>query len=140
MRWPLVWQNGRHDHSHKRTARETSLFRVQAPVARRPPHRPGREDFLHPVPRSYNISVVRTSQATPRLAHNCCYSSLRYHALFAVWAAEICVEEIQTTPPYADFVCLANSAMPSVCAHTPLLSLCSYFAHHNTGSNRAVSL
>ena len=26
-------------------------FQVEAPVARRSPHRPGREDFPHPVPR-----------------------------------------------------------------------------------------
>ena len=57
----------------RRTPRKLSIFRVKAPVARRPPHRSGREDFPHPVPRSSNISDRQTSQATPRLAHNCCY-------------------------------------------------------------------
>ncbi len=38
------------------TARKLSIFRVKAPVARRPPHRPGREDFPHPVPRLPVIS------------------------------------------------------------------------------------
>jgi len=30
---------------------EAVRFRVKAPVTRRPPHRPGREGFPHPVPR-----------------------------------------------------------------------------------------
>ena len=45
-------------------------FQVKAPVARRPPHRPGLEDFPHPVPRFSDFSDRETNQATPRLAHN----------------------------------------------------------------------
>jgi hypothetical protein len=45
-------------------------FRVKAPVAQRPPHRSGREDFPHPVPRCYPFLRIGTTQATPRMAHN----------------------------------------------------------------------
>ncbi len=42
----------------------------RAPGNRCPPHRPGLEDFPHPVPRFSDISDRETNQATPRLAHN----------------------------------------------------------------------
>jgi len=46
-------------------------FQVEAPVTRRSPHRPGREDFPHPVPRSPEaLRQWLTQQATPRWAHN----------------------------------------------------------------------
>jgi len=35
----------------KRHGFAQSIFQVEAPVTRRSPHRPGREDFPHPVPR-----------------------------------------------------------------------------------------
>ena len=79
--WPFCGKMERSDIA-KRTACKLSSFRVKAPVARRPPHRPGREDFPHPVPRSSIISDKQTSQATPRLAHNCCYS--RYQILCTI--------------------------------------------------------
>ena len=47
------------------------IFRVEAPVTRRSPHRPVREDFPHTVPRSPQaLRQWRTQQATPRWAHN----------------------------------------------------------------------
>jgi len=59
-------------------AKGVTLFvvksRVKAAVARRFPHRPGREDFPHPVPRFSFISETETHQATPRWAHNFCCS------------------------------------------------------------------
>ena len=46
-------------------------FQVEAPVTRRSPHRPGLEDFPHPVPRSPKALRQRlTQQATPRWARN----------------------------------------------------------------------
>jgi hypothetical protein len=46
-------------------------FQVEAPVTRRSPHRPVREDFPHTVPWSPEaLRQWRTQQATPRWAHN----------------------------------------------------------------------
>ena len=43
-------------------------FRVKAPVARRPPHRSGREDLPHPVPRCCPFLRTETKTATTDLA------------------------------------------------------------------------
>jgi hypothetical protein len=54
-------------------------FRVKAPVARRPPHRPGREDFPHPVPRfRFFYQTINHSGDTPNGARLCCPFGIRY--------------------------------------------------------------
>ena len=129
--------------AHNWTTRALSDFRVKAPVARRPPHRPGREDFPHPVPRSSIISDKQTSQATPRLAHNCCYVAtpdIRYYALYAASAVETSPAERLLTPPFSDFFYLTNSARLSLYVRIQPLMVCSCISHQSTGNNRVALL
>lgn len=50
-------------------------FQVEAPVARRSPHRPGLEDFPHPVPRfRFFYQTINHSGDTPSGARLCCPS------------------------------------------------------------------
>jgi hypothetical protein len=71
-------------------------FQVEAPVTRRSPHRPGLEDFPHPVPRfRFFYRTVNHSGDTPSGARLCCPFGIKYYGLSLAGVTDKSREESQ---------------------------------------------
>jgi hypothetical protein len=71
-------------------------FQVEAPVTRRSPHRPGLEDFPHPVPRfRFFYQTINHSGDTPSGARLCCPFGIKYYGLSLARVADRSFEDPQ---------------------------------------------
>jgi hypothetical protein len=73
-----------------------SVFQVEAPVTRRSPHRPGLEDFPHPVPRfRFFYQTVNHLGDTPSGARLCYPFGIKYCGLSLAGVADRSSEKSQ---------------------------------------------
>jgi hypothetical protein len=118
-----------------RAARNSrSAFRVKAPVTRRPPHRPGLEDFPHPVPRfRFFYQTINHSGDTPNGVRLCYPYRFKYYGLSSAGVTDTSFED----PQRALFLCgsfgSASVAKLSLCIQILPPRPYSCLSHHNTG-------
>jgi len=110
------------------------LFQVEAPVARRSPHRPGLEDFPHPVPRfRFFYQTLNHSGDTPSGARLCCPYDFKYYGLSSAGVTDTSFED----PRRALYLCgscgSARVAMPVLCVQRLPPEPCNCLSLHNTG-------
>jgi len=111
-------------------------FQVKAPVTRRPPHRPGLEDFPHPVPRfRFFHQTINHSGDTPSGARLCCPFGIKYYGLSLAGVTDRSFEESQRALYLFDSFGSANVAKPSPCVQRPPPVPCNCLSPHSTGRN-----
>jgi len=110
------------------------LFQVEAPVARRSPHRPGLEDFPHPVPRfRFFYQTLNHSGDTPSGARLCCPSSVKYCGLSLAGVADKTCEDLQRALSLCDSFGSTISATLSPCVLRQPPEPCNCLSPHSTG-------
>jgi len=114
--------------------RKADHFQVEAPVARRSPHRPGLEDFPHPVPRfRFFYQTINHSGDTPSGARLCCPFGIKYYGLSLAGVAGRSFEESQRALYLFDSFGSTIFAKLSPCIRRQPPVPCNCLSHHSTG-------
>jgi len=103
-------------------------FQVEAPVTRRSPHRPGLEDFPHPVPRfRFFYQTINHPGDTPSGARLCYPFRLKYYGLSSAGVTDKSFEDPQRVLYLCGSFGSANVAKPSPCVQRLPPKPCSCF-------------